>query len=836
MRLRVCAIRSWFRLVHISLHTRTHRMYKNRHLKSQSLIITALLFLVGSFQLGLGADIPVGTASPTSKLPNPRVNTKYVTTASCSDSRKQSRRLSPTTKRRSQIEDAICEGNEARETNDYQRAFASYRKVAEELDPKDPRALYGMGAVYFDLMCNDKAVQSLTEALRLDKDFHDALIALGYVYVAERRYSEAEDQFRAVFRNKPNDTSAKIGLAYTATKKRPYDAVISQLNLIINTSSISKKDRAAAYLHLGNVYFDRKKWDDAATNFNEAIKQDPDLSAAYIRLGQVKLARESAKFSLLAVQEITIDDRQRLITSAKSAADDFRRASNEHHYKHPNSELFLAHALLNQFNYQEAIAHVEEYFRKLNELKTQSSALAANCDAGFKELTTSGYFYLALIYNQQALFEKSGPKKDLYLARVLETAHKIIEVRENDPMAYSMLAQVYIQDGKWSEAIPHLVKAIAYETSEEARSSSYDIMGLCYEQLGNDKEALQAYKSALELRPDSASVRLGLSRIYEKNGDFDEAIRLKEEVIKNTPQPSASLLWHLALSYFWRARAKNFDADYEKAITLLDEALHTNQSFWFAYLTLGNVYKSYKAGAYADKALANYQVVEKYVPEDPSVKLMIGDLFYSVKNNYAAAASYLEQAIKLKPDYVAAHLLLGLVHRDKGDYIEAIGELTVALNLDDKNLLAYTELAETYDRQKNYEEAIKVLRKAVGKLPTEYMPHKELARVYSHQNKTNEAIESYESAISLMTTESEWRRDLFRCRILRLEARFADSLTCVQNIKLPNSSETDQIYYEIGLIHVATKNREAALAQYEQLKQMKSALAQDLLREINELK
>jgi hypothetical protein len=61
-------------------------------------------------------------------------------------------------------------------------------------------------------------------------------------------------------------------------------------------------------------------------------------------------------------------------------------------------------------------------------------------------------------------------------------------------------------------------------------------------------------------------------------------------------------------------------------------------------------------------------------------------------------------------------------------------------------------------------------------------------------------------------------------------------MTCVQNIKLPNSSETDQIYYDIGLVHVATRNKEAALLQYEQLKRMNSPLAQNLLREIVELK
>jgi tetratricopeptide (TPR) repeat protein len=322
--------------------------------------------------------------------------------------------------------------------------------------------------------------------------------------------------------------------------------------------------------------------------------------------------------------------------------------------------------------------------------------------------------------------------------------------------------------------------------------------------------------------------------MYEKNGDFDKAISLKEEAIERTPEESASLLWQLALSYFSRARARNLDADHEKAITLLDKALHKNPSFWYAYLALGNVYKFYKNGACADDALKNYRIAETYAREDPSVKFLIGDLFYSVKKNPAAAVSYLEQAIKLKTDYVDARWILGLAYRDAGDYSKAIEELNAALNLNHKHLWAYINLAELYGWQKNYDGAIEVLLKAVKELPTEFMPRKELARMYSYHGKNQEAIASYEAAISLMTAEQAFLRDVFRCRILRLQGRRA--LACVQSIKLPNASDTDQIYYEIGLIHLADKNREAALAQYEKLKQMNSPLAPGLRREIDELR
>jgi tetratricopeptide (TPR) repeat protein len=138
-----------------------------------------------------------------------------------------------------EIDEAISEGNKAREANNYQKAFANYLKVAEQLDPKDPRAVYGIGTVYSDLACNDKAIQSFTEALKLDRNFYDALIALGYSYAANERYEEAEAQFQAVLKKTPGDARAKIGLAYIATKKKQYDAAINQLKLIVSTGPTS---------------------------------------------------------------------------------------------------------------------------------------------------------------------------------------------------------------------------------------------------------------------------------------------------------------------------------------------------------------------------------------------------------------------------------------------------------------------------------------------------------------------------------------------------------------------------------------------------------------------
>lgn len=778
-----------------------------------------MVLLVGSAHFAFGqADIPIGV--PVNGPTTPRVDNKRL---------KSSHKLAA-------IEQAIKDGNEAYEESKYVKAFSSYRLVAEQLNPRDPRAVYGLGNVYYALGCDDQAAQAYAGVLRLDPNFHQALIGLGYLYIIEQRFDDAEARFNSVLKKAPQDAAAKIGLAYTAGKRKQYDYAVKQFHLIITTRTINSQHRALAYLHLGDLYLEQKKWAEASINFNKALEHNPRLASAYAKLGQAELFPEMYKSSFLAMQETRVEDRERIVKVATKAAQYVRTAVNEHRYNPLIGNLLLAQALLNQFNYSQAVNSIKVYQHNVEQLEKDAPSLATNCNLRFEKLHADGHLWLALIYYNQATIEKEEVKRNGFFAHVIENTKKLIELRGDEPIAYSMLGQIAFLRGDYAEAIPQLETANLYEKDDDSKGRRLELIGLSYEQLRHDQEAVRSYEAALKLLPNSPLSRLGLARVKEKNGDFDESIRLKKEALELTPSKTAALVEQLASSYFYRARQQNKEADYEEAIKLLDEARVMNPSYSNTYLTLGSVYRLYKKGADIDKALANYRLAERYAPRDAVVKFLIGNLYYTVKKNYEAAISYLEESIKLKPDYALAHRELGLAYRDKKDDNQAIKHLKQALSLDEKELMTYLDLADIYERQKNLEEAIKIWLSAADKLPLEHLPYKELARLYSYQQKNEEAIRKYQEAISRLTADQEWFRDVLRCRIVRLRGQFGDSITCVQNIKVPTSGDPAQIPYEIGLTHVASKNKEAALTQYEELKRKNSNLAEHLLKAINEMK
>ena len=737
--------------------------------------------------------------------------------------------------KRQAIENAIDAGNKARDSSEFELALSNYRKVTDELNPKDPRAFYGLGNVYSDLACSDNAIRAYNDALKLKKDFREAIIALANEYVNKNRLDEAEAQFRSLLDLNAKDLDGSIGLAFVLGKRKQYQEAIAKLNLITANPLIADTEQAKAHWVLGNIYIDQKKYPEAIAELKEVIKLKQFPALAYIRLAQATLFQATSQFGSLTQQEVRLEDREKLISAGKFATENIRKAIYEHNYKHPYGYLFLGYASMYQFSYQEAENNLKTYLTKVKEIEKRLPLLATNCDYGFNQLYAFGYLALALTYNQQSLFETDPHKQAEYHDKVIENTRELIKLKETDSKAYTLMGQVYVAKRQWPEAIEQLEKSITYEANAESKASVYELIALCYSSLQREKEAVAAFNKAREIRPNSTASLWGMARVYQKQGDFDEAIRLMKEALSRE-QPTASAYWMLASTYFAKARKKNTEADFEEAIKLLEKAIETNQAFGPAYFLLGQVYKFYKDGVYAEKAIENYEIAAKYNPKDATIPFHLGDLYYSVKKNYDAAIKYLRDAINLNPNYAGAYWELGAVYHDSGDEAQAIKYFLEAIRSDRHYQDAYFSLSTIYRDQKKYAEALDLLHKLIEIDPKDYWAYKEMAKIYEAQQKNDEAIKYYQQAIGFLKAEDALWKDIYTCRIERLRRNYAEAIRCFQTLKPSNSEASGVQAYDLGLAYVASGNKKAALEQYEQLKKVGSALAAELMGQINEMK
>jgi len=122
------------------------------------------------------------------------------------------------------FEDALADGNDARDERKFPAAEASYR-TALKLKPRDARAHYGLGNVFTDQQRWDDAEKIYRQAIDIAPNNAEALTALSFVLVQPRtgasnatRFTDAESFARRATQFQPKSAIAfdRLGVAMMA--------------------------------------------------------------------------------------------------------------------------------------------------------------------------------------------------------------------------------------------------------------------------------------------------------------------------------------------------------------------------------------------------------------------------------------------------------------------------------------------------------------------------------------------------------------------------------------------------------------------------------------------
>jgi tetratricopeptide (TPR) repeat protein len=151
---------------------------------------------------------------------------------------------------------------------------------AIQLDPKDPKPLVALGFIAYsqyrsdqDPKKLDRAASQFEEALKLNSNFADAYIGLGYVWRARNDLDKATEEFttaRRLTSNTPNEVNTLIGLASIWLTRGQPDKALDELE------TIQPKPRSAdLYISLGEARLAQQRLDDAIEAFHEAALLSP---------------------------------------------------------------------------------------------------------------------------------------------------------------------------------------------------------------------------------------------------------------------------------------------------------------------------------------------------------------------------------------------------------------------------------------------------------------------------------------------------------------------------------------------------------------------------------
>jgi tetratricopeptide (TPR) repeat protein len=356
---------------------------------------------------------------------------------------------------------------------------------------------------------SDPRVSGAKKLLRkdtgFDPEYGNTNMELGWLYLNQGKFSQAEDAFKKVIEFDPKGTNA--GNAYYGLGRiyKKWGKLSEAEDFFKTALEINPKDDGL-YFEFGWLYRDQGKFSQAEDAFKKAREINPKSDRPYIGLGwlyrdQGKLPQaEDAFKKALEIgpeNEDTWEGLGRLYQvqgKFSQAEASFKKAIelNPEHYK-----AFVGLGEL--YRAQDKFSQAEDLFKKAIELDPKN---------------TFAYFDLARVYVIQHKFSQF---EDLM--------KKTIEVNPENEQAYLELGQLYRDRRDFSKAEDAFRKALELNPGNDFL---FHKLGETYQAQGKLRDAENAFKKALEINPKNERALSAMASLYEETG--------KPELVKEYTQ------------------------------------------------------------------------------------------------------------------------------------------------------------------------------------------------------------------------------------------------------------------------------------------------------------
>jgi tetratricopeptide (TPR) repeat protein len=258
--------------------------------------------------------------------------------------------------------------------------------------------------------------------------------------------------------------------------------------------------------------------------------------------------------------------------------------------------------------------------------------------------------------------------------------------------AVTTLAYLYNEEGDTARA----VEALSSVPDPQRSAKLYSALGYTYEQQKQYKNAIDAYKRAIELDRDNLDAIRGLAENLMNDGQTDAALEQYKVIADANPEDAQT---YLRMAEIYRRNGK-FDLALEnlkKAESMVPDSVEVPY----------NIAAVYQAqGRYDDAIQALQTLLKKNEKTD-------NNYTQSEKNNRAI---FLER--------------LGMVYRDNNNDAMALETFRKMLVLGDENAVkGYQQIIDTYREAKQWQQATDTAKEATLKLPKD----RGLKMVYASQ-------------------------------------------------------------------------------------------------------
>jgi tetratricopeptide (TPR) repeat protein len=337
-------------------------------------------------------------------------------------------------------------------------------------------------------------------------------------------------------------------------------------------------------------------------------------------------------------------------------------------------------------------------------------------------------------------------------------------------------------------------------------------------------KAIDAYKKAYALDPQSPIIGERLAEMYWKAQRQREAVNEANEILKHNPDdlPTHRLLGRIYLRSLGDINgASGVQTEMvAKAISEYSEVHRLDPSDQEASLWLARLYRLHNE---PDKA---EQVLRKMLQDDPGNEAAIEQLTQLLLDgNKADQAIQLLEGMTTHSSSPTLLDLLGDAYTQNHEYSKAEAAYRKAVDLDPTELSHLRGLGQTLLSEEKYNDALSVYQKLTDLMPDDYDNYLRLAEIYRELHQLDKAEESLVKARQYNPGSLEVLYN--EALIYEAQGRYDDAIRVVsdaitsvksQSTVLPSRRRyLGILYQQLGMLYRDTQNYQAAIYTFQEL-------------------
>lgn len=386
--------------------------------------------------------------------------------------------------------------------------------AAVQANPKDPRAHFNLGLIYFNGAKYEQAAREFQKCLQInsdDKQSRDMFeISQGLVAYNANNFSDAANHFQNAVKANPEDTDANVLLGDCYVKLKQYQNAENSLKSYLKVSS---KGKARVGIILAKIYLDQQRYPEGIAELKNVVEAEPKNFDALQNLGVAYFQTKDYK----------------------NAANYWEKAIKIH--KDTQTLKFLGFSYYNLGNFSDAI----DNYKKSIKVESSKPVNEQNLEA-----LGETYYNLAIAYSDNSLFDDA--------AEAFKQAFKINPKDSNAAIGQAQAIKSATDthlvkgdnlavNGQYGDAIAEWNKALQYDpTNEHALSSikdaqpkmkfevdKYYASGKAYAKKGETIKALNEWSLGQQMDPSDERFQKAITGLNAKKKDRVKALIAEAE-------------------------------------------------------------------------------------------------------------------------------------------------------------------------------------------------------------------------------------------------------------------------------------------------------------------